>query len=187
MVTLNRTRIGFQFRHSKWQPIVLTQVNKFSRSLNSSIRLQVLNIGHFKLTFRAPLIHCLIPIIDDRFIKSLLYPFQFITSMNTSLLGLGRELQLNWVAHDVTLVAVCEWCVMLHVPRLRGRDLTKQLCGLQRKVETSAGTGSLESRAGNERILKFYNHGECPNFLLGPLGPSPDWKQLLPISHLRYY
>ena len=71
MVTLNRTRIGFQFRHSKWQPIVLTQVNKFSRSLNSSLRLRVLNIGHFKLTIRSPLLHCLIPIIDDRFIKFL--------------------------------------------------------------------------------------------------------------------
>ena len=144
MVTLNRTRIGFQFRHSKWQPIVLTQVNKFSRSLNSSQRLQVLNIGHFKLTFRSPLIHCLISTYHWWQAGSLnLCSIQFITSMNTSLLGLGRKLQLNWVAHDVTLVLVCEWCVMLQVPRLRGRDLNKQLCGLQRKVETSAGTGSL--------------------------------------------
>ena len=37
---------------------------------------------------------------------------------------------------------------------------TKQLCGLQRKAETWAGTGSQESRAANKhsRILKFYNH-----------------------------
>ena len=41
---------------------------------------------------------------------------------------------------------------------------------------------TLHTRASNEPSRRFHNHGEGPS-----LGPSPGWKRLLGLSHLRHY